>query len=60
MQIVHTDQKNKKAVVSLFFEEDDGGADSDFLKRLGFDPELGMQTLNEALAKPDSTFFLER
>jgi hypothetical protein len=36
MQIKHIDQDKKQAVVSLFF--DLGKEDSDFLKKIGFDP----------------------
>jgi hypothetical protein len=41
MQIKHTDQNKKKAYVSLFF--DYGDEDSDFLKKIGFDPSNNQQ-----------------
>ena len=37
MQIFHIDQDNNKAVLSVFFEL--GEEDSEFLARLGFDPD---------------------
>ena len=36
MQIVHSNKKKEKAIVSLFFEL--GDDESDFLNNLGFDP----------------------
>lgn len=37
MQIYHQDQENNRAVLSIFF--DIGDKDSEFLKRIGFDPD---------------------
>ena len=39
MQILHTDQSNRKAVVSVFFDFSEEAGVSDFLLSMGFDPQ---------------------
>lgn len=47
MQLYHEDQDKNKAMVSVFFEL--GNDDSEFLARLGFDPDNNPQ-LSDKLA----------